>query len=90
MYVNERGVGTDVMTHVPLYAATPAPEVTTMSPTDRLCAAFVRTVTVFPTSLRPGAFSVTVPPPVRGRPDTGFVYVNARVVGTVLTVHVPL
>ncbi len=50
----------------------------------------MRTVTVLPTSVRPGAFSVIVPPPVLGRPAIGFVYVNARVVRTVSTVNVPL
>src|SRR5689334_7105105 len=63
---------------------------TTMSPTERLCAAEVRTVTVFPDSDRPGAFSVTVPPPERGSPETGFVYVNDRDDGTESTVNVPL
>ena len=50
----------------------------------------VRTVTVLPTSVRPGALSVIVPPPDVARPATGFVYVNDRVVGTASTVHVPL
>jgi hypothetical protein len=64
--------------------------ITTVSPTERPCAAEVRTVTVFPTSVRPGAFRVIVPPPVLARPVAGLVKVNDRVVGTVSTVHVPL
>jgi hypothetical protein len=47
--------------------------ITTTSPTERLCAAAVRTVTVFPTSVRPGALSVIVPPPVLARPVAGLV-----------------
>src|SRR5262249_37082418 len=88
--VNGRRPVTESAVNVPLYPVTPAPEMTTMSPTERLCAAAVRTVTVFPDSLRPGAFSVIVPPPERGRPVVGFVYVNERVDGTVSTVNVPL
>ncbi len=61
-----------------------------MSPTERPCAAAVRTVTVVPEEESPGAFSVIVPPPVRGKPEVGFVYVNARLVSTVSTVQVPL
>jgi hypothetical protein len=62
----------------------------TTSPTERLCAATVRTRTEFPVSLSPGAASVTVPPPETGRPAVGFVYWNERVVGTAVTVNVPL
>jgi hypothetical protein len=61
-----------------------------VSPTERPCAAAVRTVTVFPDSVRPGAARVIVPPPERGRPEVGLVYVNARLVSTESTVKVPL
>ena len=54
---------------------------TTMSPTERPCAAAVRTVTVLPDSVRPGAFSVIVPPPERGSPVFGLVYVKERELG---------
>ncbi len=62
----------------------------TWSPTDRLWTSVVRTVTVLPTSERPGAFSVIVPPPDLMRPGAGLVTVNALEVRTESTVNVPL
>ncbi len=73
VYWKVRGPGTAVMVNEPLYPATPAPEIVTTSPTERPCAATVLTVTVLPTSVRPGLLSVIVPPPETGSPETGFV-----------------
>ena len=85
-----RGDGTAVIVNVPLYPPTPTPVMVTTSPTDRLCTADVRIVTVLPDSLAPGADSVTVPPPERASPAIGFVYWKDRVLGTAVTWKVPL
>ncbi len=88
-YWNERGVGTAVIGNVP--ANPPAVVSVTMSPTERPCARTVLIVAVVPTALAPGARSLMLPPPVLANPvAVGWVKVNARLLGTVSTVHVPL
>ena len=62
----------------------------TTSPTDRLCTAVVLIVAVVPDELAPETAGVTVPPPDTGSPVTAFVYWNDLVVGTAVTVNVPL
>jgi hypothetical protein len=66
------------------------PAIVTMSPTERPCAAAVEIVTVVPDSVAPGTASVTVPPPEVASPEVGFVYWNDLVLGTAVTVNVPL
>ena len=47
-------------------------------------------VAVVPCEPAPGTVGVTVPPPDTPSPDTVFVYWNDLVVGTAVSVHVPL
>jgi hypothetical protein len=51
---------------------------------------FVWIVAVVPEELAPGIAGVAVPPPLTASPVTGFVYWNDLVVGTAVTVNVPL
>jgi hypothetical protein len=90
VYWNVVGLGTAVTVNVPLYAPTPTPLITTTSPTERPCGAFVWIVAVVPDELAPGIAGVAVPPPETGSPETALVYWNERVDGTAVTVNVPL
>src|SRR4051794_300250 len=89
VYVNCFALGTAVTRTAPLYAATPAPLMTTRLPTERPFAAVVRTVAVVPLEVRPGATSRNEPPPEFASPLLGLVNVKPRDDGVEVTVNGP-